>query len=298
VAFIAWVGAFLSVFRHGRACPGHPRGTVPPMPKFSIHRCFSILFGELGVLVDGRVKPGHDEKTEGNALPTANALRANARSPYCVRCRSEPGLTRRPGTSPPRQAFPFVHVQGDEHERARETGLLGSHGFCVAGADLVEHIGPHRLQRQGSLLARPGRLCLSARPPAVRSSRRLALEGMGPLRLERARGPRLSAWRRVADALIRKEFVGAPPPTKGRSRFYRAATRATPSTLAGQALFPVAVSRSAFVHPARGACDPWNVLAPRRFRNRRSGVDWPIRRIVSGKSQARRTPPPGARRPC
>jgi len=53
----------VSVFRHGRARPGHPRGTPPLMPEFSIRRCFRILFGELGVLVDGRVNPGSSPGT-------------------------------------------------------------------------------------------------------------------------------------------------------------------------------------------------------------------------------------------
>jgi hypothetical protein len=85
--------------------------------------------------VDGRDKPGHDEKTEANALPTANAISAKCRAVVLV-IGSLRGLRSCPEREGPKQDFDAPEVDSDIWPRSDgpllryAIGLAGpTHGF-------------------------------------------------------------------------------------------------------------------------------------------------------------------------
>ena len=98
---------------------------------------------------------------------------------------------------------------------------------CVDRHVFSERICSNRLQRRRRLLARAGRLRLSAERPSRHPSRRLELERRRAPCLERARGSRLLARRSVAGFLKRacgREALSRPlllTPITGRPRIGR-----------------------------------------------------------------------------
>ena len=89
------------------------------------------------------------------------------------------------------------------HVRQSEAVCFGRFGRVVDRHVFSERICSNRLQRRRRLLARAGRLRLSAERPSRHPSRRLELERRRAPCLERARGSRLLARRSVAGFLKR-----------------------------------------------------------------------------------------------
>jgi hypothetical protein len=97
----------------------------------------------------------------------------------------------------------LLHVTWTENTHAHQSEAVCFDRFGrVADRNVfAERICSDRLQRRRRLLARAGRLRLSAERPSRHSSRRLELERRRAPRLERARGSRLLARWPVAGIL-------------------------------------------------------------------------------------------------